>query len=966
MAIIEENIIDQTQSTIEEVQAGQTLGPTEMATGPEPRPVYMANLLKLINIPKKTTQKVVSDVEPSLIKDVEQKVFKEGETVESIQPEELIETPAVGDPGFNFNYINNIDDVADVISTTSSKIEQPTSLSFAETKNLAKDLDMDPEILESTFQKGVLFKQGVPLAAQMKAVRDTLVTSAEKLNTMSKQIVDNKTKGITDAQLLVDFRKQLTLHAAIQSYAKGAQFEIAQALNSFKIPADASVDKGTLLNNIVSDMGGSKNTEELAEKYLKTFEEKGMGGVNKFVAKSWGARTKEALEEAYIAGLLFNPRTQLRNVIGSTLYVATSIPRDIIAGAVGYTQRTGSNLFRKYLFKGKGDFYASSDGVFMGEAIARAQGYITSLADAWTMASKAFKDSAPSDASLRVETYKQPKISAEAFGLNGTSGKFVDYLGKVTRFSFDAMLFGDEFIKEVARSGEQYAQAYRAMKKAEIEGKSAEEIMQIATDIINDRTLVQMEVDQVAKHFTLQDELGTAGKKIQAFQTLPGARYILPFVKTPTNIMKIIYRASGFGLIDPAIYKDPVKFQQTAAQVGLAYTFGGYMLSLAQQGQITGKAPVNKKDRDALYALGWKPYSFVFADPELPEGSPLFDENGIPTGNHTYVTYSGYEPVGAIIGIAANTFELMSRSRDPEINDNVVQAFALSTFDYFKQLPVLQGVASISDIVGSLYNQEEAINADKAFSIVSNAFLPFSSGVRTIESLVDPELRETDPDFNIDMRELVPNEQGVLVPNPLFGAPKESGLLLSLIKTRNDFLDKLPGSENFFDLPPKIDIFGEDIVVNENINTWGNMFNMVSPSTFSKGKNIGPEAYEILRLGNPIQNPGRKKGGIKLTPSQYYYWVKVAKSGTTNKNGIVEQVRIKGMNFMEYINYMMYSPQYIRANENKQYDLLRGVQNDFLTAAWEDHFQYEYPDVYDAVDIKKTMIEEGEIKKPGR
>jgi len=964
MAIIEEDIIDQTQSTVEDVRATTTLGPTEMATGPEPRPMYMANLLKLINIPKK--KKVVTDaIEPTLTKDVEEKIFKPEETVEDIQPEELIETPAVGDPGFNFNYINNIDDVADVISTTTSKIEQPTSLSFAETENLAKDLDMNPEILQSTFQKGVLFKEGVPLAAQMKAVRDTLVTSAEKLNTMSKQIVENKTQGITDAQLLIDFKKQMTLHAAIQSYAKGAQFEIAQALNSFKIPADASVDKGTLLNNIVSDMGGSKNTEELAEKYLKIYEEGGMAAANKFVNKGVFAKTKEALEEAYIAGLLFNPRTQLRNIVGSSLYLATSIPRDIIAGAVGYAQRSGTNI-KNYLFKGKGEYYASSDGVFMGEAIARAQGYITSLSDAWTMASKSFKESAPSDASLRVETYKQPKISAEAFGLNGTSGKFVDYLGKVTRFSFDAMLFGDEFIKEVARSGEQYAQAYRAMKKAEIEGKSAEEVLQIATDIINDRTLVQMEVDQVAKHFTLQDELGATGKKIQAIQTVPGMRYILPFVKTPTNIMKIIYRASGAGLIDPAIYKDPVKFQQTAAQVGLAYTFGGYMLSLAQQGQITGKAPVNKKDRDALYALGWKPYSFVFADPELAEGTPLFDENGIPTGNHTYVTYSGYEPVGAIIGIAANTFELMNRSRDPEINENLVQAFALSTFDYFKQLPVLQGVASISDIVGSAYNQEEGIDSDKAFSIVSNAFLPFSSGVRTIESLVDPELRETDPEFNIDMRELVPNEQGVLVPNPLFGAPKESGLLLSLIKTRNEFIDKLPGSENFFDLPPKMDIFGEDIVVNENINTWGNMFNMVSPSTFALGKNIGPEAYEILRLGNPIQNPGRKKGGIKLTPSQYYYWVKVAKSGTTNKNGVVEQVRIKGMNFMEYINYMMYSSQYIRANENKQYDLLRGVQNDFLTKAWEDHFQYEYPDVYDAVGIKKNMIEEGEIKKAGR
>ena len=965
MAIIEEDIVNQTQSTIEDVQAGQTLGPTEIATGPEPRPIYMANLLKLINIPKKTTKKVVSDIEPSLIKDVEQKVFKEGETVESIQPEDLIETPAVGDPGFNFNYINNIDDVADVISTTSSKIEQPTSLSFAETENLAKDLDMNPEILQSTFQKGVLFKEGVPLAVQMKAVRDTLVTSADKLNTMAKQIVDNKTTGITDAQLLIDFKKQMTLHAAIQNYAKGAQFEIAQALNSFKIPADASVDKGTLLNNIVSDMGGVNNTQDLAEKYLKIYEEGGMAAANKFVNKGWFSKTKEAAEEAYIAGLLFNPRTQLRNIIGSTLYTAVSIPRDIIAGSIGYAQRTGTNI-KNYLFKGKSNYYASSDGVFIGESVARAKGYLSSLADAWTLAAKSFKDSAPSDASLRVETYKQPKISAEAFGLNGTSGKFVDYLGKVTRFSFDAMLFGDEFIKEVARSGEQYALAYRAMKKAEIQGKSQEEILQIATDIINDRSLVQMEVDQVAKHFTLQDELGQYGKKIQAIQTLPGMRYVLPFVKTPTNIMKIIYRAAGGGLIDPAIYRDPVKFQQTVAQVGLSYTFGGYMLSLAQEGKITGKAPDNLKDRDALYALGWKPYSFVFPDPNLPKGSALFDENGIPTGNHIYVSYSGYEPVGALIGIAANTFELMSRSRDPDINENLAQAFALSTYDYFKNLPALQGVAAISDIVGSAYKQEEAINSDKAFSIVSNAFLPFSSGVRTIESLTDPTIRETGAEFELDLEQFITNENGELIPNPLFGAPKQSNLLQSLIKTRNDYLDKLPGSEKFFELPPKIDIFGEDIVVNENINTWGNIFNMVSPSTFAKGKNIGPEAYEILRLGNPIQNPERKKGGIKLTPKQYYYWVKVAKSGVTNKNGIVEQVTIKGMNFMEYINYMMYSPQYIKANENKQYDLLRGVQNDFLTKAWEDHFKYEYPDVYDAVGIKKDMIEEGEIKKAGR
>lgn len=966
MAIIEEDIVNQTQSTIEDVQAGQTLGPTEIATGPgQEENIQLASLRGLLNISKPPKGSILKKTEELIEEDVQKNIFKPGETIENIGAEDILEPKGVGDPGFNFNYINNVEDVSNVISATSSKIKQPESLSFAETEALAKDLDMNPEILQNNFQKGVLFKPGVPLAVQMKAARDTLVTSASTLNEMAIKITENKKSGIIDQELLVNFRKQLTIHASIQSYVKGAQFEIAQALNAFKIPADASVDKSTLLSNILSEYGGSKTTQELAEKYAQIYATKGDAGANKFVNKGWFVKTKEAAEEAYIAGLLFNPRTMLRNFVGSTLYLATSIPQDIIAGAAGFAQRTGTNV-KNYLFKGKGNYYASSDGVFMGEGVARAVGFYKSWGDAWKMAYNSFKTSAPSDASLRVETFRQPKFSAEALNLKGTTGQFVDFLGKIQRLSFDAMLFGDEFVKEVARSGEQYAQAYRAMKKAGIEGKSQEEILQVATDIINDRSLVQTEVDTVAKHFTLQDELGKYSKRIQALQQIPGMRYILPFVKTPTNIGKIIIKAGGFNPDFAKIASDPVKFQKAIGQTGLAYGFGIWMFGAAQEGRITGGPPINKKDSDALRATGWKPYSFVFKDPSLPEEAPLFDENGIPTGKHTYVSYIGYEPVGAIIGMAANTFEIMTRSRDEQVHENVAAAFVLATYEYFKSLPALQGLAAINEIFPTQYNNQEP-NYDKLASIVSNAFLPFSSGIRSIESLTDPEIRDPGAPFEIDLEPFIVDEAtGNVIPNPMYGVPK-SGTFNSLIKVRNDYLDKLPGTENFFSLPPKLDDYGNDITVNENINTWGNVFNMVSPSTFSLGKDITPEMYEVLRLGNPIANPGRKKFEVPLNAEQYYYWVKTAKGGFVKEDGTIDQVyNRQGLNFQEAMISLINSPSYLRSNENEQYTLLSALNKDFLDLSWDNFFQYKYPEVYNATNTRKDMVEEGYIKKAGR
>ena len=125
------------------------------------------------------------------------------------------------------------------------------------------------------------------------------------------------------------------------------------------------------------------------------------------------------------------------------------------------------------------------------------------------------------------------------------------------------------------------------------------------------------------------------------------------------------------------------------------YTVGQYAL----EGKVTGAMPEDQKLRDAL-PKGWQPYSFVFRGDGFPndengEPLPLYDVYGRPNGPLTYFSYGGFEPVGAIIGITADVVQRTNKTRDPEMRNNLAAAALLATLDYYKQLPMLQGIADV-------------------------------------------------------------------------------------------------------------------------------------------------------------------------------------------------------------------------------------------------------------------------------
>ena len=111
------------------------------------------------------------------------------------------------------------------------------------------------------------------------------------------------------------------------------------------------------------------------------------------------------------------------------------------------------------------------------------------------------------------------------------------------------------------------------------------------------------------------------------------------------------------------------------ARITMMSYFAMTVADYYQSGHITGGYPVaangfiDMKQKAALDAIGWKPYSLVFPGEGFPEGKPLFNNNDqlMPNGNLTYVSYNGLEPVGALLGVTAHTMELMHRSPNPKV-----------------------------------------------------------------------------------------------------------------------------------------------------------------------------------------------------------------------------------------------------------------------------------------------------------
>ena len=857
---------------------------------------------------------------------------------------------------FNFDRIDSPEDLKNTIGAVSELMKNDTS-KF--TRGIVKnDQTRDAAIEKLKNEVGLTRsilkrKLGEPLGAeQLLAGRQLLISSAKKLTEMAKKIESGQANDFDK----LNFRRQLAIHSALQAQLKGAQSEVARALQSFNIKVGGEFDAyaaGQAAGAMLEEDLRAGVSEELAKKLLKARAAAETDGnatdvlkaINTFSEGGWYAKTKTQIHQAFMASILSSPATQFKNLLGNVLFMTGQLPSEFIAGLYGDVLRTAFPNAK---------FAQSMDNASTMDAVYRMTAWMGSIDDALQAALVAFKTNMPARAS---------KLDLD-LSLNQTTvkttlpGKAADFVSKAFSIPFRFLLAGDEFFKSLSARGELGVLAHRrykqSLRKKELEkGDLTQEDFQAAFDdglmVYLDPKSFDKNLQEKASYDTLTSPIGKdniIGKAIGQFQNTLLGRFVVAFSTAPTNdILNTVDFVPIVSMLRPKTFKNitgqngPAAHQMAMGKwafgSGIAYT----TYQMVQQGRFIGPAPKDRNQREAFYAAGKQPYSIVTRGEGFPRNKttgeflPLFDSYGAPNGPLNYTSIHGFGPMASIISIYASAAEsIASLPNDPEGAELAAQigiASVFSTFKYYEELPTLQGVSQIVNALRTLQSREEGGAVIRNFadllsdtigtSVLENVPFFYSSFIGNLDANYDPIKLKPRKDFkriteeDLDKFRLLNGEKNYR----MLGMPTTafddaffdySNWAQSLIAKRTPLKDKdnlvpiLDGRGNIIGAYEVLNDKGEyetryempSFSQNPSAATW----NFLTGMKYKQAKELDSVDLEMLRLyrlSGDLDYPlsvRKKLSGMKLSDGEIYDFNNLAKS---RKNGVL----VKGYKFNE-------------------------------------------------------------------
>jgi hypothetical protein len=543
--------------------------------------------------------------------------------------------------------------------------------------------------------------------------------------------------------------------------------------------------------------GAAISPGQLAQMVMDLPSEEAMMNFAKAAMKpTWS----DMLYEVWVNGLLSGPITHSTNIISNAATLAWNIPERQIASLI----KPGS--------------------VRPGEAAAMIGGVFESVGDAWRLAWKAFKEEAPQFGQTKLEMPKRA-ITADALELTGMPGRAIDFLanavgkgdgkwldsiGTGIRLPGRFLLAADDFFKAIAFRAELRAlakrQAFREVNELGLTGKeAAKRAKEIEGRILADPPgTIKEAAQEFAAYTTFTRELGPAGAAIQnAVQNVPMGRVVLPFIRTPANIFKFAGERTPLALASKAVREELAAGGERAAlaqaKIALGAMTMGFMGMLAANGHITGGGPKDKKLLAEMKDTGWQPYSFKI-------------------GNE-YISYGRIEPLGSLIGMAADAADLMGQLSEKDAAQ-LASALTVAISRNMANKTFVKGLAGTLNAVTS-----QDVNVVKSFlERELPTILPYSSALGQTAKTIDPVQR--------DVKNLI-----------------------------DAFKAKIPGYST--DLPARRNIFGEPFVLGGGLGP-----DLVSPLYTSTYK-ADRVRDELARLGNT--------GAVVAPPSPFIEGIDISK-----------------------------------------------------------------------------------------
>ncbi len=701
----------------------------------------------------------------------------------------------------NLNRIEAPDDIKNLIDRVGKNFEgdiqkaRRETITLEQTEKLADDLGLTVEQLLIR-RRGEAFN-----AEQAVAARKILVSSAAKVKELAQ--VAQSSQGSKEDQIA--FLRALSIHKAIQEQVSGAAAEAGRALSSFRIRA-GEVDLA-LRDIPVEDMAKAIADQDT------------LVGINAVAKQMDKATTSEQLLEAWINGLLSNPVTHTVNVTSNALVNLWAIPDRLLAAGIG-----------KVL---------GGQEIATGEVVSMLRGLKEGYKDGLTLGWKALKTGDVEDPLTKLDVKRHKAIPGDVLDFTGIGGRAADFLqeavknpkkgliataklpvrfgGEIIRLPGRALTAGDVLFKAVNYRMELNALAFR---QARLEGLEGREMAERMVQIINDppENIVK-EATQFSRVQTFTNELGSTGRGIQAVaNSHPAVKLILPFVRTPTNIVKMVGTKSPLAPFAKSVRED-ILAGGARRDLALAKMATGSMImtvaaAMAAEGRISGGGSSNPNIRNLQRGSGWQPYSVNI---------------GGQGKDATWVAYNRLDPIGMTIGLAADYSEIIGNIDEPDALA-ISSALVMSTAKNLSSKTYLNG---LSDFLGAI--DQSTVDPDKENRSVQRFIQRLAgsvvpAGVAQVERIVDPTLRDADG-------------------------------IIQQIKSR------VPGFGE--DLPARLNLWGEEIILDGGLGP-----DIISPLYVSFGEEAAI-SDEMVRLQLPVGMPSRSIKGVKLTTQEYHDFVKL-------------------------------------------------------------------------------------------
>ena len=335
----------------------------------------------------------------------------------------------------------------------------------------------------------------------------------------------------------------------------------------------------------------------------------------------------------------------------------------------------------------------------------------------------------------------------------------IDRIGNIIRIPSRGLMGGDELFKQVNFRAKAYAYAAEEIDKLIGSGK--------VTDADFDK-LVEARIDEAykvareskkgdvladpiankalraARVNTFTNDLGETGKAFQGFVgDVPLLRQVVPFIRTPINILKYSVKRSPLGLASKSMKAAIERGGEEGAQAIFQMTYGtvlwGGAYMMVSDKLVTIDAGGGDKMEVQRFQGSWAGYSYQQKQAMRASGASPNSYYNESTGS--WEAYNRFDPMAMFIGVAADVRDVMESGKTDGITD-ASSAAIIAIANQFKDKSYVKGLSDFIKAADDPERYWENYVNQKVGSFVPSAVaqLKGDEHIREVRSVMDAVL----------------------------------------------------------------------------------------------------------------------------------------------------------------------------------------------------------------------------------